>query len=199
MKGILRYVACGVFVMFVVVGCAKMPAEDLAAAQKALEDAKAAGSAKYIPDGNKKVEEALAAAQAEIKTQEGKFFLFRSYDKAKQSLAQLKTDAEKLKADVGPKKEEAKKAALETLEAAKASLKEASGLLAKAPKGKGSRADIEAFKGDLKGLEDGMPAIQELIDKEDYLAAADKAKAAKEKAEGVANQIKEAMKKVKGK
>lgn len=199
MRSPWKYLALGMLALALLVGCAKQPTEELTAAQKAIEDAKAAGSAKYLPDETKKLEEALAAAQNEIKTQADKFFITRSYDKAKQMLAQVKTDAEKVKGGVAAKKEEAKKNALAEQEAANAALKEAKALLAKAPKGKGAKADIEAMKADLKAVEDGLPEIQQLIEKEEFLVALDKAKAAKEKATGVANQIKEAMEKVKGK
>ena len=199
MKNLLKYFTCGLLVMFILVGCAKQPTEDMNAAQKALEDLKAAGGEKYIPEESKKVADTLAAAQEEIKTQDGKFFLTRNYDKAKQMLAQVMTDTEKVKADIAAKKEEAKKNALAAQQAAMASLKEATALLAKAPMGKGARADIEALKGDLKGLEDGLPELQQLMDQEDYLAVIDKAKAIQEKADAVSNQVKEAMQKVKGK
>jgi hypothetical protein len=185
--------------MFILVGCAKQPTDDINTAQKAVEDAKAAGGEKYIPEDSKKVDDNLAAAQNEIKAQNSKFALSRNYDKAKQMLAQVKADAEKVKADIASKKEEAKKNALAGQDAARASVKEAKALLAKAPMGKGARADIEALKGDIKGLEDSVPELQQLIDKEDYVVATDKAKAIKEKADGVSNQIKEAMQKVKGK
>jgi hypothetical protein len=199
MKKLSKYFVCGLLVVFVLAGCAKQPTDDMNAAQKALEDLKAAGGEKYIPEESKKVADALAAAQEEIKTQDGKFFLTRSYDKAKQMLAQVITDSEKVKGDVAAKKEEAKNNALAAQEAATASVKEAAALLAKAPMGKGSRADIEALKGDLKGLEDGLPELQQLIGQEDYLAVIDKAKAIQEKADAVSNQVKEAMQKVKGK
>lgn len=199
MKRLLKYFAYALLVMFILVGCAKQPTEDINAAQKAVEDAKAAGSAKYMPEETKKVDDNLAAALNEIKAQDSKFALSRNYDKAKQMLAQAKADAEKVKTDVPSKKEEAKKNALAGQEAARASVKEAKALLAKAPMGKGARADIEALKGDIKGLEDSVPELQQLIEKEDYVAAIDKAKAIKEKADGVSNQIKEAMQKVKGK
>lgn len=195
----LKYFTFGLLVMFILAGCAKQPSEDINAAQKAVEDAKASGGEKYIPEDSKKADDNLAAAQNEIKAQNSKFFLSRNYDKAKQMLAQVKADAEKVKADIPSKKEEAKKNALAGQEEAKASVKEAKTLLAKAPKGKGSRADIEALKGDIKGLEDSVPELQQLIEKEDYVVAIDKAKAIKEKADGVSNQIKEAMQKVKGK
>jgi hypothetical protein len=199
MKRLLKYFTYGLLVMFILVGCAKQPSEDINAAQKAVEDLKATGAEKYIPEDTKKVDDSLAAALNEIKAQDGKFALSRNYDKAKQMLAQVKADAEKVKVDIAAKKEEAKKNALAGQQAARASVKEAKALLAKAPMGKGARADIEALKGDIKGLEDSVPELQQLIDKEDYAVAIDKAKAIKEKADGVSNQIKEAMKKVKGK
>jgi hypothetical protein len=199
MKKLSKYFVCGLLVVFVLAGCAKQPTDDMNAAQKALEDLKAAGGEKYIPEESKKVADTLAAAQEEIKTQDGKFFLTRNYDKAKQMLAQAIADSEKVKGDVAAKKEEAKTNALAAQEAATASVKEAAALLAKAPMGKGSRADIEALKGDLKGLEDGLPELQQLIGQEDYLAVIDKAKAIQEKADAVSNQVKEAMQKVKGK
>jgi len=199
MKKLSKYFVCGLLVVFVLAGCAKQPTDDMNAAQKALEDLKAAGGEKYIPEESKKVADTLAAAQEEIKTQDGKFFLTRNYDKAKQMLAQAIADSEKVKGDVAAKKEEAKTNALAAQEAATASVKEAAALLAKAPMGKGSRADIEALKGDLKGLEDGLPELQQLIGQEDYLAVIDKAKAIQEKADAVSNQVREAMQKVKGK
>jgi hypothetical protein len=199
MKRLLKYFSYGVLLMFILAGCAKQPTEDINTAQKAVEAARAAGGEKYIPEDSKKVDDNLAAALNEIKAQDSKFALSRNYDKAKQMLAQVKADAEKVKTDVPSKKEEAKKNALAGQEAAKASVKEAKALLAKAPMGKGARADIEALKGDIKGLEDSVPELQQLIDKEDYVVATDKAKAIKEKADGVSNQIKEAMQKVKGK
>jgi len=199
MKRLLKYFSYGVLLMFILAGCAKQPTEDINTAQKAVEAARAAGREKYIPEDSKKVDDNLAAALNEIKAQDSKFALSRNYDKAKQMLAQVKADAEKVKTDVPSKKEEAKKNALAGQEAARASVKEAKALLAKAPMGKGARADIEALKGDIKGLEDSVPELQQLIDKEDYVVATDKAKAIKEKADGVSNQIKEAMQKVKGK
>ena len=199
MKSVLKFGLYGLLIMLFLVGCAKQPQESIDAAKKAVDEGKTAGSEKYVPAEAKKVNDSLAAALNEIKTQDDKFSLFRNYDKSKEMLAQVKSEADKLKSDVAAKKEEAKKNALAGQEEAAASLKEAKALLAKAPMGKGSRADVEALKGDLKGIEDGLPELQQLIDKEDYLAANDKAKALKEKADGIANQVKEAMSKVKPK
>ena len=203
MKGLIsgfkRSLLLGFVVMLILTGCAKQPAQEMGDAQKSVEDAKAAGSAKYLADDTKKADDSLAAALDEVKAQDNKFALFRNYDKSKQMLSQARADAETLKTNTMAKKEEAKKNAIAGQGAAKASIDEAKGLLAKAPKGKGSKADIEAMAGDLKALEDSLPELEQMIGKEDYLPAIDKAKTIKEKADGVANQVKEAMEKVKAK
>lgn len=190
MKGVRRYFTYGLVMLFILAGCAKQPTMEMDEAQKAVEGAKAAGSERYLPEDTKKVSDGLTAALDEVKAQDEKFALFRNYEKAKQMLAQVKVDGEKLKADTIAKKEEAKKNAIAGQEAAKAAIEEAKALLAKAPMGKGAKADIEAMKGDIKGLEDSLPELQQLIDKEDYLTAIDKARVIKEKADGVSSQVK---------
>jgi hypothetical protein len=85
------------------------------------------------------------------------------------------------------------------VDAAKAAAEDAKKLLAKAPKGKGTAADIEALKGDVQGIDDAFAEIQGLIDKEDYAAAVTKANAVKEKAGAVAAQITQALEKAKKK
>lgn len=198
----LRLFRCftyGILIMAILTGCAKSPTQEIDGAKKAVEAAKAAGSEKYLPEEAKKVDSSLSAALDEIKTQDSRFALLRSYDKAKQMLATVKTDTEKLKADTAVKKEDAKKNAIAGQEEAKKAIGDARVLLAKAPKGKGTAADIAAMKADIKGLEDSLPEIQQLIDKEDYLAAIDKAKGIKEKAGSISNQVQEALAKVKAK
>lgn len=199
MKGVARYFTLGLVMLFILAGCAKQPTMEMDTAKKAVEEAKAVGSERYLPEDTKKVDDSLATALDEVNAQDKKFALFRNYEKAKQMLAQVKVDGEKLKADTVAKKEEAKKNALAGQEAAKATIEEAKALLAKAPMGKGAKADIEAMKGDIKGLEDSLPELQQLIDKEDYLTAIDKAKVIKDKADGVSSQVKAAMEKVKAK
>lgn len=199
MKSVARYFTLGLVMLFILAGCAKQPTMEMNEAQKAVGEAKAAGSERYLPEDTKKVDDSLTAALDEVKAQDEKFALFRNYEKAKQMLAQVKVDAEKVKADTAAKKEEAKKNAIAGQGAAKAAIEEAKALLAKAPMGKGAKADIEAMKGDIKGLEDSLPELQQLIDKEDYLTAIDKAKVIKDKADGVSSQVKAAMEKVKAK
>ncbi|TLN23770.1 hypothetical protein FDZ71_02475 [bacterium] len=112
-------------------------------------------------------------------------------------LVKVKADAEAIKGVIPARKEAAKKAAIEAEAAAKAALEEAKALLAKAPKGKGTRADIEAFAADLKGVEDAMPGVATKIAGEDYFGATDDANNLKGKATAVSAQIQAAIEKAK--
>jgi len=94
--------------------------------------------------------------------------------------------------------EEAKNAAVQAQTEAQAAIDEAKALLEKAPKGKGSKADIEAMKADLAGIEVSYAEVQAAIDAEDYFGAKDKAAVVKEKAAGISQQVQAAIDKVKG-
>lgn len=195
MKRKMSYILLGLLIITLITSCAKKPENEIKEAEGAVNTVISEGLGKYAPEDEKKLKDQLSAAMDEIKTQEGK--TFKNYDKAKQMLADVKKSAEEMKSALPQKKEQAKQNALQAQEEAKKSVGEAKKLLAKAPRGKGTAADIEALKGDVKGLEESLNEVQSLIDKEELIEAANKAKAIKEKADGVSNQIKEAMEKVK--
>ncbi len=129
------------------VACGAPPTADIDAAKAAITAATTAGASDYAAASLKATEDAQAALDAELKAQEGKWF--KSYDKAKQLAIDVKTAGEKAATDAAAGKEKAKVDATQAIADAKAALTEAEGLLAKAPKGKGSAADIEAMKTDL--------------------------------------------------
>ena len=194
MKNVLKVLALIMVTVFLLIGCAKQPTEEINAAQASIAAAVADGAEKFAAEDTKKLKDSMQAAQDEIKVQDGK--TFKNYDKAKELLSKVKADAEALKAGLAAKKEEAKKNAAVAEEAAKASVKEAQALLTKAPKGKGSKADIEALKADLKGLEDSLAEIKTANESEDYNVAIDKSNAVKDKAAAISKEIEKAMKKV---
>jgi hypothetical protein len=189
-----RYLVLAIAVVFLIAGCSKPPTQELEGATASIKDLAAAGAEKYAPEDLKKLNDQVAAAKDEIKSQEGKYF--KSYDKSKEMLAKVKADADAFKPTLAAKKDEAKKNATAAQDAAKAAVDEAKNLLAKAPVGKESRADIEAMKADVKGLEEGLTEVQNLVTSEDYRTAADKAKAISDKAASVSGEVKQAMEKV---
>jgi hypothetical protein len=194
MKNTLKLLALTMVMIFVLVGCGKLPQEELNAAKASIDAVVAEGAQKYAAEDAKKLNDSMQAVQAEIKVQEDK--TFKDYAKTKELIAKVKADADTLKAGLAAKKEEAKKKAAAALEAANTSVAEAKALLAKAPKGKGSKADIEALKADLKGIEDSMAEIKTANDSEDYNVVTEKSNAVKDKATAISEQIKKAKEKV---
>lgn len=184
----------GVFVVFLLTSCSK-PQEALDEAQAAIQAAKSDGADVYAAEELKKLNDDLTAAVDEVETQGKKFF--KSYGDSKDLLAKAKTDAEALKASLPERKEKAKNEATSMMEEARVALEEAKSLLEQAPKGKGTQADIEAFKSDLEGLEGSLSEVQGTIDIGNYFGALDSAKSIKEKATGISDQLKLAIEKVK--
>src|SRR5512139_1707494 len=194
MKSLVKYLSAGISVMFMaalLVGCAKPPTQEMDAAKVAMDGAIAAGAEKYAKDGLKSLNDAWAAAQDEVKKQEGK--LFKNYDNAKAMIAKVTADAGALKTEAIQKKEAAKVAADADAAAATAAIAQAKALLAEAPTGKGTKAEIEALKADLAGIEGSVAEVTTLINSEEYYAASDKAKAISAKAAEISAQVQAAI------
>jgi ABC-type transporter Mla subunit MlaD len=195
MKTVIKFLIVSVLAVAFLAGCAKQPTEEINASKAAVQAVVTDEGEKYAAEETKKLNDDLNAALAEVKAQDQKFL--KNYDKAKGMLSQIKTDAETVKATIPARKEEAKNKAVASMEAAKAAIDEAKGLLGKAPRGKGSSADIEAMKADLKGLEESLPEAQGMFDKGDFFGANEKAAAVKDKAAAISAQVNEAIEKVK--
>jgi hypothetical protein len=174
-------------------GCSKKPEQEINNTKAALDSAIQEGAEKYAKEEAKLLNDDLAAAQDEIKVQDEKFF--KNYDKAKEMLASVQAKADSLKAEIPARKEKAKNDAQAALDAAKIAVADANALLAKAPRGKGTMADIEALKADAAGLDESIKEAEALMTSEEYLAAADKANSIKDKAAEVSAQITAALEK----
>jgi len=196
MKNVMKLMVLVLVAAFALSACGTKPTKAIDDAQATIEALAKDGADKYAPEEFKKLSDTLTAALDEIKGQEGK--LFKKFGKANELLAQGATDAEALKAALPAKIEAAKNAALALQTEAQTAVAEAAALLKKAPMGKGTKADIDALKADLKGLTEAIPQIQTALDAQDYIGAADQAKAIKDKAMSIVEQIKAAIAKVKG-
>ncbi len=181
-----------VLVLVMMVGCQKPPQQDIDAAKQAVETARAEAS-EYAPDSLKAADDAVTSLDAELKAQEGKFALFRSYKKTAELAATAKAAGEKAAADAKEKKEQAKQEASTLITDAKTALDEAKALLEKAPKGKGTAQDIEQMKADLAGVESTLTEAQNSFNAEKYLDAKSKAEAAKTNAGNVKTAIEQAI------
>lgn len=174
-----------------VAGCGAPPKADLDAAKAALDSAVAAGAGEYASVSLKAAEDAQAALDAELKAQEGNWF--KSYTKAQGLAAAVKTAGEKAAVDAAAGKEIAKNEATAAIGDAKTLLTEAGALLAKAPKGKGTAADIEAMKTDLATATTAVTEAEGALSGGKFLDAKAKAESAKKTAGSVKTAVEAAM------
>jgi hypothetical protein len=181
-----------------IAACAKAPETELASAQAAIEQARAAEAEKYAAEGYRAANDSLAAAQAEIQAQNSKFALFRKYDRATALIAASQSAATKAQSDAAVNKQAAKTAAEEALATATAAVDSAKTMLDRAPVGKDNRADVEMMKTDLAGAETNLESVRQAIAQEDYLGAKSQADAIRDKAMQIVNDVTAAMEKVGG-
>lgn len=166
-------------VALLTVACAKEPTDAVNAAKSALEAAKTAGAADYAPDAIAAADTAAAALDAELKAQAEKFALTRSYTKAAELATAAKSAADQAAAAAVAGKEQMKAEATTLIAGVRGSVDAAKQALAKAPKGKGSAADLEAMNADVAGVEAALGEMDSAMAAGNYKDAKVKAEAAK--------------------
>ena len=181
----------------VMTGCQKPPEQEQQAAQQALDAAKQAEAEKYAQSELSTATGTMDQARAEIETQKAKWF--PNYDKAKELLTQSKTQADQAKEAAIQGKEKAKQEATQAIADAKTAVDAADAALKAAPKGKGTKADLEMMTKDLDGYRASISEAEQMMGSEDFKGAAAKATSARDGATGVSDQIAAAIAAKKGK
>lgn len=179
------------------VGCAKAPQEAIDAAKAALEAAKSMEADRYAAEQFTAAQDTLDAALAEIDKQNGKFALTRSYGSAAKLLASATTTANAAKDAAVANKAKMQAEAQQLLADAQAAITAGKALLKKAPRGKESRAAIEAMQTDMTSIETMLSEANTAMSNGDYLTARDKASASLSKANAIADEVKMAIEKKK--
>lgn len=179
-------------------GCAQPPIEQLEAAQKAVQAARAAEAETYAKEEFVQLEQSFNFAKEEIARKEKTLALLRSYSDADKMLRKVAADAKEVESKAVSAKEAAKNAAVGTEQEAQQAVVAARELLATAPVGK-QRAAVKSFKQDMQALESGLGSIHQLIEKGEYREAEVQAQALKEKGAAATAEIQQAIDKVKGK
>lgn len=175
-----------------VTACSKPPAEEIAATKTAVDAVVAEGAEKYAPEEYKALQDEMTAAMEEVKAQEGKMFGGK-YEAAKQQLAQVQASAATVKETAVAAREAMATEVVTVKEAAVAGLAELQALVAAAPVGKGSEADLEAIRADVAGLETSLQEVQPLIDAGDFAGAKEKAEAIQAKVAEITAEIQAAQ------
>jgi hypothetical protein len=190
------YASLLVLAMIALVACAKPPQQQIDAAKAALDAAKQAQADVYAPDSLKAAQDKAAALDAELAAQQSKFF--KSYKVATQLTTELQQLADKAKADAVAGKEKAKADAEAAITAADASVTAAKEALSKAPRGKGSKADLAAMQGDVDAAAKSIEDAKADMTAEKYLDAKTKADGAKAQADKVSSDVQAAIEMKKG-
>jgi hypothetical protein len=199
MKKTLVVLSLAISIVLLLAGCASAPTAEVTATKAAVTEAQTDDVQTYAPDSLVAAQDQLNKATAEIQTQDNKFFLSRDYKQATEMLKSAKDLAEKAKADAQTSKMKAKSDAEALLASLPQQMDEAKKALAKAPRGKDTKADLEAMQNDLKVAEESITEANTSMTGEKYKDALAKATSAKEKITSVVDQVKAAQEKAKGK
>jgi hypothetical protein len=187
-KSLIALLTIGMCFAFVG-GCSKAPTSKVQAANDLLASAEREGAGEYAPQALAAAKDAQATLDAELEAQGNKFRLLRSYDTADQLADGAKEAAQKAIDETNAAKAQARDEASMMIAEAKQTLEEVQALLANAPRGKGSEADIKALESDLKGVATALAATDSAFAAASYTFAKAKAQAALENAQSVKSAI----------
>ena len=171
--------------------CGKTPQVEIDAANAAIEAAKTAEAAVYLPAEFAAVQDSLNAVMTEIAAQESK--LFKKFGPAKVKLASVVTLANQVAANTATKKEEVKGEVANLMTSIKAVIEENAKLIPKLPRGKEGAAVIEQIKADVATVDAAVVEAQGLFDKGAFMDALNKVNAANEKAVALNTEVKEVL------
>lgn len=171
--------------------CGKKPQAEIDAANAAIEAAKTAEAAVYVPAEFAALQDSLNTVMADMTAKESK--LFKNFKGETAKLASVVTLANTVAANAATKKEEVKAEAANLMTGIKTVIEENAKLIPKLPRGKEGAAVIEQIKADVATVDAAVVEAQGLFDKGSYMDALNKVKAAKEKADGLNAEVKEVL------
>jgi hypothetical protein len=193
---LLMMVICA---LLLVVGCGKAPEQERQTAETAFETAAGAETQQYAPDAYAMALDTLNAAKAAMEQASSKFALFRSYGKSRELFVRAEALAKEAQVTAQDEKERVKEEVSVLIVQAKTALDVATEALAKAPRGKGSKADIELIKNDLNAASVAYEEAKIDFDAGKYAAAKTKLQAVTRKAQSISEEIAKAAAKKSGK
>jgi len=179
----------------ILVGCGKEPVAMVDAAKAAVAAAKTAQADIYLPAEFAALQDSLDVVLTEIESQKSK--LFKSFSAPKLKLDQVAAMANEVVTKTGIRKEEVKNADVGLLAELTTVMEENTGLIAKAPKGKEGQAVLEQIRAEMTEIQGSVTEAQTLVEQGAFMDAHNKVTVAREKAEAINTELKEAIAKVK--
>jgi hypothetical protein len=176
------------------VACSEAPDTEMKAAETAFAAADQAQAQQYAPELYAQAMDTLQAAKMTAAEQDSKFSLFRSYSASKELFVAAQTLVDKANTAAQEEKERVRIQVTDMAAVVKASLDSATVLLTKAPRGKGTKADLELLKGDLSAAQTAYDQAIVEITAGDYLTARTRLESVQAKVTQVSDDIAKAMK-----
>ena len=171
--------------------CGKKPQVEIDAVNAAIEAAKSAEAATYLPAEFAALQDSLNSVMTAITAKEGK--MFKNFKAEIARLGEVTALANTVTANVAAKKDEVKAEVSGMMTAIKTVIDENALLIPKLPRGKEGAAVIEQIKADVATVDAAVAEAQGLFDKGSFMDAMNKIKAAKEKADGLNAEVKEVL------
>lgn len=179
--------------MFVLSGCAKVPQVEIDNATAAIESARTAQADVYVPEVFAALQDSMNVATESIEAKKSK--LFKSYKKEKAQLVNVVALGEDAKAKTEQRINELKAEIQQTLTDIATIVSENKDLVTKAPKGKGGTTVLMAIKGEIATIETTAAEVSAAVGTENFITTLDKAKAVKEQAMNINNELKAVIEK----
>lgn len=193
----------GLVLLLVVASCAKPPQVEIDSAAASIEAAKGKEAMEYAPTEYRAAMDSLNAAQAEINTQAGKFALFRNYKVARRQALAAQA-AGQAAADAAVKNKQLAKAEAErTLGSAVQAIADARALLdspagKKLMRAKEAKEAVQQIILELNTTESSLDNVRNEIAGEKYKVAVRLAQASLNKANGLRQELEDAVLKMTG-
>lgn len=175
--------------LLVVAGCSKPPEAEMAAAQSALSNVKAAEAEQYAPAAFRMMSDSLNGAMAMKTEQDNKFALFRSYGDSKAMFARVATMSADVVNQANAEKERVKQEVTGMMAETKSLLDSTMVLLGKAPMGKDNKADLEMIKNDLTNIGSEWMVVEGDFNGGKFLVARTKLESIKSRIQSIADEI----------
>jgi hypothetical protein len=161
-------------------GCSKLPQEEIDATYAAVNEAFLAGADQYAPESYLSLQDSLKTVMVSVEGQKSRFI--RNYSDAREQLiavtgyaGQVKQEAEQTKEEL---RVEAENLVFEVRELINSNRK----LILEAPKGKEGTSALLAIRAENDAVESTVNEVSTLLTNSDFISAADKVRAARDKA-----------------
>lgn len=182
---------------FVFTSCAKYPQAEVDATNLAIQEAVTAGAEMYLHEEFVAMQDSMNAVMVSLEEEKSKFF--KNFDSQIAQLTTVTTMATDLKAKTLVRIEELK-VEIQTLITETQALVDTNKVLVQtAPKGKEGKSALEAIKGEIEVIEASLAEVNTMFASGELLATIDKAKAAKEKAAAINEELNTVIAKFQGK